>query len=68
MLPEGKALTGILLLQAAIQEPSPGFHKKQLMTQVAGTFSKPSPLQRDFPNWEEFNLQVKKRKLLHELC
>jgi len=28
MLPEGKALTGILLLQAAIQEPSPGFHKK----------------------------------------
>lgn len=28
MLPEGKVLIGILLLQAAIQEPSPGFHKK----------------------------------------
>lgn len=67
MLPEGEVLIEMLLLQAAIQEPSPSFTKNQLMTQVAGTFFKPSPLQRDFHNWEEFNLQVKKRKLLHEL-
>lgn len=54
MLPKGKVLFGMLLLQAGVQELRPGFHKENAGATSDGTFCNTKSLKEVSLYWKKF--------------